>query len=210
MMATDPVVSAIDALVAHLQAEIDTSGLPAEFQTLTVRRGWPEHNTELDMSDGPVIAVSAGEPSETRITPRPVGTEDAGGGVLTTTYKVAESEFPLQVDAWSPYRAVRDALVPALEAALINQLPSSGGLWLTSTGYYGRPLSFELKSGPRYDDDSDGVARAEWRAIWSMTCTTDKVVQTPHPTLVDLDATITTTEGDTGASVSESFDLANT
>lgn len=209
-MAKDPVASALDALVAHLQGAVDTAGLPPEVNGLTVRRGWPERNTDLDLSAGSVIAVTSGRPDEERINPHAVGTVDAGGGQLTTTYKVAELTIPVQVDAWSPFRAVRDQMVAAVEAALVNQVPASSGLWLDQDDYHGRPLSFEVTGGPRYEDDAEGVTRGEWRAIWTLQCATDKVVQTDHPELVDVDADITTTIGDDGTTVTETVDLANT
>lgn len=207
-MTINPVASAMDALVAHLLSTLDFTTLPSGFQTATVRRGWPEGDVTLNMSTGPVLAVTGSQADEERIAPYTVDVGAAVAGVRSVAYKIANVTIPMQLDLWVPYRAMRDDAVPLVEAAFFNQLPGSAGLWLTQSDYHGRPLGFEIMSGPRYTDEADQAQTGEWRATWSITCTTDKVAITSHPDLTQIDTTTTTTTGDSGIPVVETVTLA--
>lgn len=166
-MAIDPVAAAADALVAHLLAEVDISGLQ-------VRRGWPEHAQDFDLSGGPIITVTPGEDQGQRIAPFEVGRVTTGGSV-EVSYKVASVEAVLQVDLWAAYRAQLDDAIVAVDEQLQNQLPLSSGLWLSSTGYHDRPLAFALDGGWRRQGGQDGVERGEWRATLMLRVSSDRV-----------------------------------
>jgi hypothetical protein len=171
-MAIDPVAAAADAIAAYLQANVTG---------LTARRGWPEGNVELDLGAGPVAAVTPGPREDTPCSPREV--DRTGSGTLTLTYRVAELDITAQLDVWAAYRAVRDDTVAAIEAKLHNRLPFQPGLWLTSTGYFNRPLTIESRriSVP---DSEDTAPAGEWRATWELRIRSDLVVQTTKPEIV--------------------------
>jgi len=174
-MATDPIASAQDALVAHLATELGSSA--------TVRRGWPEAGVAMDIGTKPEVAVTASSPSFTLTPPGEVDATDAGDGTLTVTYRVAMVECLVQVDLWCAHRATKDALAVLIEAALHNQLPHTTGLWLTQSDYHSRPLTLDVQERR----DEQDVAAGEWRASWTLRLTTDLVVQTDLPELTQLD-----------------------
>ena len=172
-MATDPIASAQDALVAHLATELGSSA--------TVRRGWPEAGVEMDIGTKPEVAVTASSPRITQVAPGQV--DASGSDTLTVTYRVAMVECLVQVDLWCAHRATKDALAALLDAALHNQLPHTTGLWLTQSDYHSRPLTLDVQERR----DEQDVAAGEWRASWTLRLTTDLVVQTDLPELTQLD-----------------------
>jgi len=186
-MAIDPVASALDALVTHLGTALGGS--------YTVLRGWPEHNTDLDLSGGPTVSVVAGEPTETRISPYLLGTadelddEDEETGNLVATYKVANLEIPVQIDVWAAYRESLDSAMLAVGEALENQAPLSSGLWLTQSDYYSRPLSFDV-TGSRRPDDADAAAVGEWRGTFLLRCSASRVAQRTWPKATEITSSL--------------------
>lgn len=196
-MAIDPIASALDAIVTHLDTEVATLA--------SVLRGWPEHRVDLDLSGGPVVAVVAGEAPEERINPIVLGSADDGDGGLVVTYKVANLVIPVQIDVWAAYRSQLDDAVAAIDAALANQVPATSSLWLTQANYYGRPLSGTV-TGFRRADDAETAELGQWRATWNLEVVTDKVAQTTHPTITRIVTTITAQIAeDEDRAVSESF-----
>lgn len=167
MPTIDPVASALDTLAAALKIALDTS-------VAEIYRGWPEHNKQLDISSKPVGVLTAAEPERTPCNPFSVGTV-ASGDDLVVTYKVGALSFQAQLDLFALHRAALDDLVPLVEAALHNGLPSTPDLWLTQGSYYGRPLRFSLVSGPRRTTEASLVLEGDWRATWMLLCETDEV-----------------------------------
>jgi len=172
----DPLAAALDALLAHL-AGIVTS----DDHTVRTRRGWPEHNVKLALgSDGPILIAVAGQPDDTPTNPRPLGLDGED-----TLYRVALRTFPVQLRLLTGFRIQLDELVPAVDRALSNKLPSSPDLWISSTDYHSRPLTFARTRFER-GDDKDSAKVGEWEATWSLRCTTDLVLPATHPTLTEL------------------------
>jgi len=179
-MATDPISSALDALVTHLASELGSSA--------TVRRGWPEAAVEMDVGTKPEVAVTASpSPRATLVSPREL--DESGSETLTVTYRVGLLEVLVQVDLWCAYRATRDEVAPLVEAALHNQLPRTSGLWLTQDDYYSRPLSFDIEAPGTHEQDA---AAGEWRSSWTLRLTTDLVVQTELPETGQIDIQLIT------------------
>lgn len=195
-MPIDPVAGACQALVDHLTTALGDD-------VAEVRRGWPEHGTELDLTSGPIVTVTASDPTEARMAPRQVDSAEDDEGNLVVTYKVAELRFMVQVDAWVAYRAQLDTFIPTVEAALQEEPPGTSGLWLEQdddedTGYYGRPLAFEVVRGAVREPDDQAVSGGEWRAFWVLECVTDKVAVKTHTKLARLDATAQFSGGSSG------------
>jgi hypothetical protein len=189
-MAIDPLDSACDALVAHLDSEV--------AELVSVIRGWPEHAEDLDVSGGPVCAVTHGRARTEPCNPITVDTS-SDSGTTTVTYKVANLGFDVQIDVWAAHRYTRDETALAVLEALHNQLPHTPDLWLTHADYYSRPVTFELVSSEAMNT-ADGVERGLWRWRWTLRAKTDKVATKAFHTLSQLDNQVTATTGQTGAS----------
>ena len=199
MPTTDPLVALQNALLTHLADEVSIGDPPVVPRT---RRGWPEHHTDLDLRSGPMLVTVIGEDTQIPINPRPVGTTDDG----ETIYKVAELSAPLQLRCLAAYRAVLDLLVEAVDSALSNRLPGSPDLWLDSTDYHGRPLIFTRRRLRREGRDQ-AAAVGEWEAVWSLDCTSDRVLLASHPEITTITTRLTelttnVTEDTTAASSS--------
>ena len=188
MPSIDPLVALQTALLTHLASTVSLTG-----HTIRTRRGWPEHNTDLSLGNGPLLVTVVGEDTQVPINPRPVGTAADG----ETIYKVAELSVPLQLRCLAAYRAVLDDLLFQVNAALSNQLPSSPDLWLTSTDHHNRPLTFSRQRLRRVDEDA-AAATGEWEAVWSLSCRSDIVLTADHPTLQSL--TLRLTDDGSGSS----------
>jgi hypothetical protein len=171
----DPVAAALDALVQHFTERLGEQGL-------TARRGWPEPNVELDVDENRhvVSIAAAGERTTRLVSPRTVST--VGTSRLVVLWRIAELEFIAQIDLWCAYRSGRDRMVPLLEDAFHNRMPRQPGLFLSSDGYYSRPLTIDAGAS-RYQDAVDTASRGEWRTTWDVTIRTDKVFETTHPAL---------------------------
>jgi len=197
-MPVDPVAAACQALVGHLTDELGD-------EVAAVKRGWPEHTDEYDLSQGPLVTVTASEPNETRMAPRQVDSSTSGSDV-TVTYKVAELRFKVQVDLWTPYRAQLDELIPTVEACWDGEPPFRSGLWLeqsddATTGYHGRPLAFEPRQGPLREPSDDTASTGEWRATWILECVTDKVAQRTFTSATRIDAQAEFSGGSSGTEI---------
>lgn len=176
--------SALDTIAAYFAG---LAGIAA------ARRGWPEHQQDLDLSGGPVCTLTFVDDARQLIAPWPV----AEGP--TVTYKVAEYEIAAQLDLWAAYRAQRDDAAAVVEAGLHNRLPILHGLYLTQADYFSRPLTIVASQG-RNDDQPDDAVVGEWRRRWMLTITTDLVVQANTPQQLELILRTTsggTTESDT-------------
>lgn len=183
----DPLDAALDALVAHFGTAL--------AGTVTVRKGFPEANVELDVSTLPVLSVAlAGDPEIERCTPGIVD-ETAADGVVTVTWRVAYLRARVQLDLWAAYKVVRTEKAPLVEAALRNRVPRSTDLWLTSTNYFSRPITARVTGGGRIEDDAEGVQAGLWRRSWDLVVSTDFVHQGEQPQLAELTLSLSTTPG---------------
>jgi hypothetical protein len=180
----DPLAAALNALVAHLATALPTA---------SVRRGWPESDTALDVDAGPVVSVLAiGSPVVEACSPGQV--DETGTDTLTTTFRVGYWRARVQVDLWTAYRAQRDELGAAVDAALANRAPRSPDLWLTSTGYHDRPLTFRLLA-VRVEDGPDAAPTGLWRSGWDLEVRSDRVAIATAPALLEVEVDLTTSNG---------------
>jgi|GEM_PF-4991966 len=184
-MATDPVVSAMEALRAHLEATIVVPGdIPSDHNTLTVLDGWPEWGTVADAAN-PLISLTAGNPDVTPVSPVALS-HDTG----VTVWRTALLEWAVQVDLWVPYKAHLGPMLEALTEALDNLTPASSGLELVQADYHDLTVRFRTV-GQAVDQDSDAAPRGTWRARVDLRATCSRVRRVTTPTIQRLDATTT-------------------
>lgn len=184
-MAKEPVAAALEALV---------STLAASLAGVTVRRGFPQANTPLDLTQ-PLLTVEAGQPRRLPVQPRQVA--QSGSGTLTLTWAVARLHLDVQIDLWTKYRPKRDEFALTVNQALHPSLPLTPHLRFTVTDYFSRPATLRILDGPRALDDGDTAASDEWRAVWQGVVELDEVQQGTTPELVDIRAQIAATQGAT-------------
>jgi hypothetical protein len=185
-MAIDPIASALQALATHLTTALGEL-------VASVRVGWPEHEQDFDLAEGPIVTLFAGEVLEERCAPFELDREDTETGVQVL-YKVAEMTFPVQLDLWTAYRAHRDDVALHLIEALENRAPHGSGLWLSHEDYHGRPVSFEVISNQR-PQAQDGIERGEWRATWMLRVSSALLAIVTHPRIETLEVETETTGG---------------
>jgi hypothetical protein len=188
MSTIDPIDAALDALVAYF-------GTALAGQSITVRKGWPEEGVKLSLRSGSVLSVAA-IPGGQVATHSPYQVDQTGTGTLTVTYRVGTLGFTVQLDLWAAYKATREAKAVLVEAALSNRLPWSPDLLVTSTNYYGRPIT-ATRTGARFEGEEGASQRGQWRRSWDLRIGTDLVVQTTHPELIDLHLIASTVLGST-------------
>lgn len=181
MATIDPVASALDTIAAHYLSEVGDLS--------RALRGWPEHNQDLKLGDGPVLALTLAQESRTLVSPRQV---DQDGDLVT--YKIGMLRMQVQMDLWANYRAVRDKTGALVLAASHNRVPYQPGLFLTQGSFYSRPLNCTLGDA-RYDDAPNGVSKGIWRMRWDMEVVTDVVVQATVPQLQELNLELALTVG---------------
>lgn len=165
-----PVESALEALAAYFAT---VSGIAS------ARRGWPEEPVDLDLSHGPVVAVTHIVDRETPVAASPIPDSSP------TLHRVAELEIDVQVDLFAPYRATLDTASRALADALDNDLPWQSGLHLVSRGYHERPLVATADRGS-YMDPDQAAQLGEWRRSWYLTVRTDRVRSLGLPVQTDI------------------------
>jgi hypothetical protein len=178
----DPIEAALDALVAYFDTAVAS--------LTTVRKGWPEHPSSLDLAAGPAFTVTPIATIEEPCAPKVIGSSGS-----TRTVRVGYVTIRAQLDLWTAYRAQREDQGVLVEAALNNQLPRVTGLWLSSTNHYSRPLTVDVTAG-RIEDDQGGVERGEWRRSWDVTIRTDRVQTTTIVDQSQIDLEVDTTVGD--------------
>jgi hypothetical protein len=175
----DPGAAICESIASYLTTALSS------VTGLVVLRGWPETDTQLDLSAGPCIAVTqTGPPEETPISP--VNLDDVEDDAILV--QTARLIVPFQLDAWAGYRAKLDALVAAIDDALANDLPYRPHLYLTATDYHGRPFTAE-RGDDNPDVDGDSASVGEWRHIWTLSVSIDRVQSIPAVAAVTIDAT---------------------
>lgn len=174
-MAIDPVSAALDAVVAHISA--------ASITGLTIRRGWPEANVGVDIDASKHLAALSvvGRAKVDLCSPKQVDSSGTQPNI-TWTWRLGWLTIPLQLDVWCAYRAGRDVVAPLIDASLHNKLPYRSGLYLTSTGYYGRGIACDVESID-LPGTGDEAASGDWRRSWSLVLRTDLVAQSNLPQL---------------------------
>lgn len=177
----DPGAAICEAIATYLTTALSS------VTGLVVRRGWPETDEQLDLTSGPCIAVTqTGPPEETPLPP--VNLDDvADDAILVQTARLV---FPFQLDAWAAYREALDELVATIDDALHNDLPWRPHLYLTATDYRDRPFIVERGSDSP-DVDGDSAPAGEWRHVWTLSVSIDRVQSIPAVAAVAIDATST-------------------
>jgi len=158
----DPITAAGDAIAAYFQDAV---------AGLTARRGWPETDQALDLTQ-PLLAVELASADPTWVAPRLLG--KVGDRWM---WRIGWLSIQGQIDLWTAYRAKREEMAPLIEAAFHNILPTQTGLFLDST---------------TPEADGDSANKGEWRQTWDCTVSTYQVAFSDHPTLSSLNLTLST------------------
>ena len=192
-MANDPLVAALDALVAHIQTGVNValaSAVSAPAGTVHVMRGWPEGQSDKRTGKA-VVACTAGPMTITRVPLTPVD-DDAttASGIVTTPYVYAYWLASTTVTLLCDHRDLRDELGAIIHPILDSVLPyGPRGLRLDATDYYDRPVRFEI-TGSDASDDAATDMLGEWRQTWSLRTRSDLVTNTTFPELTEHNTSI--------------------
>jgi len=172
----DPITAAGDAIAAYFQSNVDG---------LTARRGWPETDQALDLTQ-PLLTVELASADPTWVAPRLLG--KVGSRWM---WRIGWLSIQGQIDLWTAYRATREEMAPLVEDVFHNQLPSQTGLFLGSAGYNDARLEVSFGSGTP-EADGDSANKGEWRQTWDCTVSTYQVAFSSHPTLASLRLSLST------------------
>ncbi len=173
-MASDPAVSAAQTIAAHFAATVSYTfdGTTAAVPTVV---GWPEFNTEYDVTAAPLVSVTPISDQSSYHTPFTI---DAAP---TVNWKVADMVMEMQIDLWSPYKALRDELSEALGRAFSNDIPMRSGLYLNHVDYYDRPITAHFSPERRWRSDGMTPSRAYWRSMWGCRVMGARIIQAATP-----------------------------
>lgn len=176
-MSTTSTDTAVLALVDYLTTELPT---------VTIRRGWPEADEELDLSAGAVIAVHALSSGEDIASPTTLG-DVSGGEVAVWT---GTSSAAVQLDVFAAYRADLDTVRHDLEAALSNALPFRPYLYLTDADGHAVTV---IRTGDAPDVDGYTASQGQWRHTYRARVETDRLDTVTMPAIADIPVTVTLT-----------------
>lgn len=177
----DPGAAICEAVATYLTTALSS------VSGLTVLRGWPETDQQMNLAAGPCLAITqTGPPDETPLPPTNIDSVSSGA-ILVQTGRLV---FPLQLDGWATYREVLDELVAAVDDKLANDLPWRPHLHLTATDYHSRV--FRVERDPKGDGpevDGDSAPANEWRHVWTLTAAIDRVQSISAVAAATIDAT---------------------
>lgn len=154
--------AAVEALAAYLATTLGAG--------VTVIRGWPEGDADLDLTI-PVLSVQA-VPGGSEIVGAPATDGDVVAGVVGI--RQSRLTIPVQVDLWAAYREVLDATRLLVDAAMVNDLPWRPHLYLEATDHDDRPfVVYRVNDAPEIDGET--AQRGEWRHIWTLRIEIERV-----------------------------------
>lgn len=167
----DPVASALNALSTYLASAVTMPS--GGYPTVSYRRGWPERNQDLDLTQGSVVVLTAGEDTGQEHAPIRLSHDTDTGETL---YKVGDLIAPVLLTIWSPTRATLDDLLPRLRHALVGaDVPYTMGLTLTQADYYGVKVRFDV-AGKGRQPTPTGPEAGAWEAQIRLTLTGSWIV----------------------------------
>lgn len=170
-MSSDPRIALRTALAAYLAG----AGIDAD---LVVSAGWPDPTKKLPAKA--LTVTIPGQPIEVIEHAPRVWNWAPGSGDTTSPvrYSYGLARFGVQLDLWTAFAAVRDQLVPKVQAAVkrpsqvtlgtsdLPRLSHAPGLVLRLTDFFGTPADVSFTALPDIPEGSEVAQRAEWRAIW--------------------------------------------
>lgn len=107
---------------------------------------------------------------------------------VTGLISIAVVGKPIEHDLVCESTWQRSLLVHAFELAMgALVLEGSGLVTINSSYYHGLPMSFRRVGGVQYADFSGGIARDEYRAIWSVEAWSHEVIDVESARLIDLE-----------------------
>lgn len=172
----DPITAAGDAIAEYFAANVDG---------LTARRGWPETDQALDLTD-PLLTVELASTEPTWVAPRLLGR--VGDRWM---WRIGWLQITGQIDLWTAYKAKREEMAPLIEKAFHNSLPAQTGLFLDSAGYHDARMEVTFGTGAP-EADGDSAPKGEWRQTWDCTVSTYQVAFSDHPTAASLTISLST------------------
>ena len=172
-MATNDVQAALrKALAGYLSTQL-AAALPDAPPV--VSENWP---TGPNLPPLAVTVLAPAEPEVSYHAPviRSVTpTSDIAG---TCLYTYGYAVFPVQLDCWAQFEAVRDLLSAAVRDALLTSIATTMGsptlpelqrntrLILPVPDYFNAACAYDFAAGPRPTEDTNAQQLGEWRAMW--------------------------------------------
>lgn len=171
----------LDALVSHL------SGIPG----LTVRKGFPESNKKLDLTE-PVMAVTSIAPtryqSHTKVK---LSSEDISDTQALVTYRIGWAFPTYQMDLFAAYKVKRSEFAYLINEAMKHNVEGSADLLLEAEDYYNANFRLTL-TDTRPEDDQDNAPKGIWRMIYTVECVCPELRQETVTKMSAVTTTITT------------------
>lgn len=185
--------AAADALVAHLQAALDTA---KGAGVVTVLRGWPDLATPINSAAGERarVAVTAGRPevfpvAAYKVSQATIDATDDAPESWEVRYATARWTCPIQIDAFALNRAGRDEVSRLVDEALHPSVPSDSALTLECAAYHGVQVRIVVDSEEASDN---GVAAlsGRWRQRIECAARGIKVACRVYAKATEIDLTI--------------------
>ena len=188
MTTRDPGAAVAEAMVVYLSSALAAVSLPPSQTGITVIRGWPETDTDVNLGTKPTLAVFAVPGGfESVASPHTLGAV-ASGSVTVGRSMMA---ITIQMDLFAGYRETLDVARQLVDAALANDLPFRPHLYLTATDYYARPFVV-TKLTDVSEIDGETAQRSEWRATWTLRADIERVASVTMTAASEIDTPLTT------------------
>ena len=138
----------------------------------------------------PCATVVTGRPTYQSIDPYVIskGAVDSASRRAPVRRVVGNYEIPMQVDIWSAHKIQRHKLYEELFAAVNRQVVPMG-LSLKMVNYFDQHAHFHI-TGFDFPDSEEQSQRQEWRAIVSLTCTVNHVLETSEFLMETIETTV--------------------
>ena len=165
--------------------------LAADYPTLQVLQKWPTPGKALP--EVCISIVAPGGDEESPFAPEVVAVTPGLGVDGEVTYSTGLQVLGLQLDCWTRFSAVRDALAGAVWSALNRHpldtldpeakphLGAQRGLVIPVTDLYNTPCDFRFDPVSDVVETSDNAQQGEWRATWQGTATVHALVRETLP-----------------------------
>ena len=188
MTTRDPGAAVAEAVASYLSSALAALSLPPAQTGVTVIRGWPETDKDVDLAVKPTLAVYAVPGgAESIASPHTLG--DVAAGAVTVGR--AMLAITVQMDLFAAYRETMDVARAAVDAALANDLPWRPHLYLAASDYYSRPFVV-TKLTDVSEIDGETAQRGEWRATWTLRADIERVASVTMTAASEIDTPLTT------------------
>lgn len=168
VVTTEITTAVLYELRKHLEG-LGLQGLANLAEPVAIIQGFPQSG-DLEL---PAISITPGDEVWAHVYPEPVENIDNGDGTVTTTFKTADLELPIQLDVWTggeTMKVQRYKLMPhVLDVFGAKIEPDAdgvlqarpAGLELNLADHYGALCRYHVRSGQLLDEQTqaDGLAR---------------------------------------------------